>query len=416
MQPDAGAPHTPHRPWRVPMIARDPAQRGRASTPLEAFFDLCFVVAVAQAAAQLHTQLAAGEIAHAVGGYLLVFFGIWWAWMNFTWFASAYDTDDVPYRLLTLVQIAGALVFAAGVAPAMESGSFAVATVGYVIMRVAMVTQWLRAAAGHVEGRPAAARYAIGVGAVQVGWLLRLLVPGISGIVAFVLLALCEMAVPVWAESRGRETSWNAGHVSERYGLFTIIVLGESVAGATGGVQSAISARGVSASVIVLALAGLVLVFGVWWTYFKHDAAEGLKSASAETHLRTALTWGYGHFGIFAAIAALGAGLELAFATSGEGRVAGVTAALAIAIPGAIYLVLLPVVHARLARGRSLPPLYNVLAAVLLLLVALAASLITLPFSVAGMAVVVALLLAGHLAAAERPPAPVSEERPAGRL
>ena len=48
----------------------------------------------------------------------MVFFAIWWAWMNFTWFASAYDCDDVPYRLTMFVQIAGALILAAGV-PAM---------------------------------------------------------------------------------------------------------------------------------------------------------------------------------------------------------------------------------------------------------------------------------------------------------
>jgi low temperature requirement protein LtrA len=44
-----------------------------------------------------------------------VFFGIWWAWMNFSWFASAYDTDDVPYRLAVLVQMTGVLIYAAGI-------------------------------------------------------------------------------------------------------------------------------------------------------------------------------------------------------------------------------------------------------------------------------------------------------------
>ena len=53
----------------------------------------------------------------------MVFFAIWWAWMNFTWFASAYDNDDVPYRLLTFVQIAGVLILAAGVAAAFGTGT-----------------------------------------------------------------------------------------------------------------------------------------------------------------------------------------------------------------------------------------------------------------------------------------------------
>ena len=52
----------------------------------------------------------------------MMFFAIWWAWMSFTWFATAYDTDDVPYRLLTFVQMAGAITIAAGIAEPSPSG------------------------------------------------------------------------------------------------------------------------------------------------------------------------------------------------------------------------------------------------------------------------------------------------------
>ncbi len=69
---------------------------------------------------QLHHAIAEDHVADGVVGYLLVFFAIWWAWMNVTWFASAYDTDDVAYRLLTFVQIAGVLVLAAGVPRAFD--------------------------------------------------------------------------------------------------------------------------------------------------------------------------------------------------------------------------------------------------------------------------------------------------------
>ncbi|MQA98293.1 MAG: low temperature requirement protein A, partial [Streptosporangiales bacterium] len=93
-------------------------------------FDLCFVVAVAQAAAELHHGLAEVHVGPALLGYVLVFFAIWWAWMNFTWFASAYDTDDVPYRVLTLVQIAGVLVLAAGVPDAFLHYDFTLPTIG----------------------------------------------------------------------------------------------------------------------------------------------------------------------------------------------------------------------------------------------------------------------------------------------
>ncbi len=142
--------------------------------PLELLFDLCFVVAVSQAADQLHAALAISHFHTGIVGYLMVFFAIWWAWVNFTWFASAYDVDDIPYRLLTFVQIVGVLILAAGVDSAFDSGGFATITLGYVVMRVAMVAQWLRAASGDPAGRPAALRYALGISILQIGWVARL--------------------------------------------------------------------------------------------------------------------------------------------------------------------------------------------------------------------------------------------------
>ena len=109
------------------MTGRPVDEEHRVATPLELLFDLSFVVAVVAAAAELHHALADGHVGDgARRPTCMVFFAIWWAWMNFTWFASAYDTDDVPYRLLTLVQMAGVLVLAAGVPRAFEHGDFRV--------------------------------------------------------------------------------------------------------------------------------------------------------------------------------------------------------------------------------------------------------------------------------------------------
>ena len=139
-------------------------------------------------------------------GYAVVFFAIWWAWMNFTWFASAYDTDDVPYRLLVLVQIAGVLVLAAGVAARVRRRWTSASIVaGYVLMRVGMVAQWLRAA----RSRPRAARgprcatrrasRAAGrLGSACCCCPHALHLPG------WLVLALGELAVPVWAERAAR--------------------------------------------------------------------------------------------------------------------------------------------------------------------------------------------------------------------
>src|SRR5690349_7784232 len=93
---EAQAPSRPR--WIVPMRARSPQEAHRVATPLELFFDLVFVVAVSQAAVQLHHAIIEGHGGEAGFSFGLLFFGIWWAWMNFTWFASSFDTNDIPYR------------------------------------------------------------------------------------------------------------------------------------------------------------------------------------------------------------------------------------------------------------------------------------------------------------------------------
>ncbi len=371
------------------MVARRADERHRASTPLELLFDLCFVVAVSQAAAQLNHMVSAGHFRSAITGYLMVFFAIWWAWMNFTWFASAYDTDDIPYRLLTFVQIAGVLILAAGVASGFSTGDFATITIGYVVMRVAMVAQWLRAAHEDPEGRPVALRYVLGVSVLQVGWVARLFLPRSWDNASFYLLAAAEIAVPIWAERGGRPTTWHPTHISERYGLFTLIVLGESVAAATIAIQTAVSSNRLSGSLIGIAAGGLLLVFGLWWWYFEHSAEEGLR---VTRHL--AFVWGYAHYGVFAAVAAFGAGLEVAVTTAeGGGRISATAAAFAVAIPVGLYLLITAALHARFGRWSFRYP-YVVVEAGVLVVLALLTRWVALPVSVVLMGLSVALLVA----------------------
>jgi low temperature requirement protein LtrA len=324
--------HHPPQRFHVPMRGRDPGEAHRAATPLELFFDLCFVVAVAAAAAGLHHDLAANHIVDGVAKYAMVFFAIWWAWMNFTWFASAFDCDDVLYRLLTFVQMAGALIIAAGVTTAFEELDFTVITVGYLVMRLGLVGQWLRAAAEHPELRSTSLRYAGGLTVVQTLWVGRLWLPSDLGVAAFIPFAILDLLVPVWAERTQRRTPWHAGHIAERYGLFTIIVLGESVLAATIAVRDAVGEVGLSVPLVTLAVGALVLLFAMWWAYFKHHADE-------DDLQQLPWLWGYGQFFVFAAAAAVGAGIQVAAESmTHEIAIGPVAVALTVAVPVAGYL------------------------------------------------------------------------------
>jgi low temperature requirement protein LtrA len=318
----------------VPMVGRDPGEEHRASTPLELLFDLSFVVAISVSAGELRHEIAAAHLHDGLIGYLSTFFAIWWAWMNFTWFASAFDTDDVPYRLLTFVQIFGVLVLAVGIPDAFD-GDFALVTAGYVIMRLAMVTFWLRAARASAERRPAALRYALGIAVVQVFWIARLFVLEEYGIWTFLVLVVAEMGVPAFAEPKASETAWHPEHIAERYGLFTIIVIGESILAATGAIRTALDG-GFSTELLTIAAGGMVLVFGLWWLSFERHAHEGLEGDIG----RRARLWGYGHYVLFAALAALGAGIAVAAEVPGEHglMISPVGQALAVGIPAGIAL------------------------------------------------------------------------------
>ena len=334
--------------WR-PMGPRSPAEAHRASTPLELFFDLCFVVAIAQAGSSLHHALIEGHAGDAVSAFPMVFFAIWWAWMNFTWFASAYDNDDVPYRLAVMVQIVGALILAAGVPRAFDDRDFAVVAVGYVVMRVALVSLWLRAAVEHMEGRGCAVRYAIGVAACQVGWVCMLLLPDEARSLAWGLLVPLELLVPVWAERRGA-TSWHPGHIVERYGLFTIIVLGESVLAASLAIQTALDGGQSFADLASVAGGGMLIVFSMWWIYFDLPAEQVVSGARANFAgaQRGAFIWGYGHLVVFASAAAVGAGLAAAVDHAvGHTELTSTGAGLAVTVPVSVYLLSVWLLHVR---------------------------------------------------------------------
>lgn len=324
------------------MTARSPDEGHRAATPLELFFDLCFVVAVAQAGARLVHALAEGHVAAGISGYLFVFFGVFWAWVNFSWFASAYDTDDVPYRIATLVQISGVLIYAAGVPRAFDSNDWTIAVIGYLVMRVALTAQWLRASAGERgPARRATLTYAAGLMVCQAGWVALLLVPEGMRHWLFLVMVVAELSVPVVAE-RSYQTPWHSHHIVERYGLFTLIVLGETISASTVAVQSALDEHEALGELLPIAAGGLLIVFAAWWIYFAVPAHERVKEN------RSAIPWGYGHYAILGSAAAIGAGIEVAVEQAvGKAHISQLAANLAVCVPAAVFLAVVWLLHSR---------------------------------------------------------------------
>jgi low temperature requirement protein LtrA len=250
---------------------------------------------------------------------------------------------------------------AAGIPRAFDEHAFGVVLAGYVVMRLAIVTQWLRVARCDPTHRATALRYVVGVSLCQIGWIAWVLLSSPGGFVGFTALAIAELLVPAWSE-RTEPTPWHAEHIAERYGLFTIIVLGESILAASIAIQSAIDAGDFTSELMRILAGGLLTVFSLWWLYFDRPVHHLLTS-------RTAFEWGYGHYLIFASAAAVGAGLAVSVDhATGHSEIGTFGAGAAVALPVAIYMASVWALHERhQADGEALGWLSLPVAALVLL-------------------------------------------------
>jgi len=336
------------------MAGRDPGEVHRVATPLEQLFDLTFATCFGLAASQLASALSSGRYGAGLLGFGFASFAICWAWINFSWFASAYDTDDWIFRVATLRQMVGVLVLAIGLPrmfASIERGERldnSVMVLGYVIMRVALVLQWLRAARQDPARRRACLTYAIAISVAQIGWVVEIAVR-FSAAAAFILgtiLALIELMGPVLAERRDGGTPWHAHHIAERHSLFAIIALGEGVVGTVAALSAVVEQQGWTLDATLVGIAGTALTFGMWWLYDLLPAALIL-----ERHRDRAFVWGLGQILIVTAIVATGAGLHVAaYFIDHQTKISPLATVLSIALPVAAFLGLIYALYYYLVR------------------------------------------------------------------
>jgi low temperature requirement protein LtrA len=209
---------------------------------------------------------------------------------------------------------------------------------GYVVMRLAMVFQWARAARQDPPRRSACTTYITTILVAQAGWV-ALLVADTTVAETFAwagLLALVEFAGPWIAEKRKGGTPWHAHHIAERYGLLVIIALGEGVIGTIASLSVLVGPEGPGWSVeaALVALAGIALTFGMWWVYF-------VVPSGAILHARRerSFGWGYGHIPIIGAVVATGGGLHVAaYFLENNSQLDASATVLCVVIPVAVYV------------------------------------------------------------------------------
>jgi low temperature requirement protein LtrA len=363
-------------PWTflsLPAAGAANGTAGRRATWLELFFDLIFVAAVAQVGSPLHATYSFAALAR----YAFLFFLIWWAWLGHTLYSTRFDTDDPVQRALTLVQMFTVAVMAANAGEALDSRSAAGFGAAYAAMRIVLVVQYVRARSVE-KSRRLTNRYAAGFGLAALLWLVAAFLDSpdrfwIWGIALFV-----EIATPMLSGRHDHELPPHPEHLPERFGLFTIILMGESLVAIMRGIESQETWTPPAASA---AFFGMALVFGLWWWYF--DGAHAAK----ERHIRRARDfrlfrlWSYAHFPLYLGVATVGIGVERVIGLN-RGAILTRGEAWLLAVAATVMMVSLAVIAATSDKARSsrsvagfLMP-HCVVASAILLLPALALPLV----------------------------------------
>jgi low temperature requirement protein LtrA len=283
-------------------------EAGRKVTWLELFFDLVFVAAVAQVGTHLRDD-------YSVPGLLrfsFLFVLIWWAWLGHTTFSTRFDTDDLAQRALTGLQMFLVAVMAINATGALDSRDSAGFAAAYSVMRFVLVAQYLRVRRVR-QARALTTRYAASCGIAALMWLVSALVPAPGRFAIWALAFVVDVLTPLLTTRHLISVPHDGAHLPERYGLFSIILLGESMVAVMAGMgrQEYWSPSAASSAIL-----GMTLVFVVWWWYFDGvDAVAERMVRSTSEAVRYHL-WSYAHLPLYLGIAVAGVGVEHVIVTA----------------------------------------------------------------------------------------------------
>ncbi|HEX6879563.1 MAG TPA: low temperature requirement protein A, partial [Terriglobales bacterium] len=271
--------HIRHTPIRL----RSTHRTTKPVSWLELFFDLVFVAAVAQVGEPLAHQFSLAGLAR----YAFLFFLIWWAWLGHSMFNTRFLVDDRLQRMLTLLQIFATAVMAANARDALSSRDAAGFSAAYAVVRIVLVIQYIRARKVHAA-RTLAGLYAIGYGTAAIVWLSAALAPAPWRYMLWTLALLVDTATPILSARYTHKLPPDAEHLPERFGLFTIILLGDSVMSIMHGIESQ---ELWTPQAALSAFFGLCLIFAYWWCYFDHSGATKEKHVRSLRHVLPFEMW-----------------------------------------------------------------------------------------------------------------------------
>lgn len=285
----------------------------RAATWLELFYDLAFVVAVAVLSERL-----LGDITWpGMASYFAYFALLWWLWASHTFYADRYDTDDLVYRLLASGQMVAVVLIAASLQG--EARSTMVFAIGYAMARALLVVMYSRAYRHVRETRDLVRGYVIGFGLATIVWAVAIVVPESARFSVWAVALAIDLATPWVMRREQARVPLDVSHLPERFGLFTILVLGESIAAVVTGLTNV--SWSPSPTIAASAAIGIATIF--WWLYFDNARGKVVRRVAAVRRTWRPTGWIYTHLPLAAAMAALAVAMERAIEEAGHGAMPG---------------------------------------------------------------------------------------------
>lgn len=353
--------------WQRPHLLSEKEDKEKRASWLELFYDLIFVAAIAEVAHYLHAHLTVSGFF----SYILMFVPIWWSWVGATFYATRFDTENIPHRVLTLIQMVAIAILAVNVHDGLGKNSIAFA-LSYVAVRSILIFQYL--CAGHFipQARQLTNWYAKGFGIAAAIWLISGFIPVPLRLTLWVVALIIDFCTPLTAGKLVAKIPPNFSHIPERLGLFTIIVLGEAVIAVVRGVAQL--QWGIASAAV--ALLGMLIAFCLWWIYF--DSVDGSPLRAMGTgNMRISLLWLYCHLPLAIGIAGTGVGVEHIIVSAKKATILPSAERWLICISLIICLVSLAMIHLitctlGTVRKRKILAAYRVGSAALILAIAIA--------------------------------------------
>lgn len=344
-------------PTKLRLRPLDSGERERHASWLELFFDLVFVLAVAQIAHVLneHSDFA-GTLK-----FLALFIPVWWSWVGFTFYADRFETDEAIYRILTFAAMLAVAALAVNLENAFSAAGDAPFVFCYVLVRVVLIALYIRAAYHVPLARAFCLQYVYGFSFAAGLWLISLLAPTPIRYWIWAAALAVELLTPFLNIRNTKTTPFDQSHIPERFGLFTIIVLGETVVALANG------AAKVEWNVPTIAAAAIGFAFAacIWWLNFDFVEDGAIRSKS----LAPRFVYLYGHYFLVASVVALGIGIEHAVKETNSYSYLKFSTLALLCVGIAVYLAVITIIRFAVGTCHLLYPRLASIAAAMLILV-----------------------------------------------